>query len=224
MVMEFFSTRNIFSFSSRAREILLKIVKDVLKYRAKNPNGVPETKFAPLIQEIVDKESIDRAGEVAEAGFELTDDPFVAQQLARLYIHASNWTKAKQFAKTATDMKGDSSFLWDTYGRVYLQELVEIYKSIQKTDKHLAVEESTALVDCAFKGMEIFKRVQKISMEDKHFMLNSSVGYLGELEMIRSLLDCLSLCPGVRYKGTHETVSSGPSFPGTRVDGTGQRN
>ena len=190
MAIELFNTKDIFNFRSHARDQLIKIVQDVLKARAKGSKGLPE-QFSPLIQEINNSEGVEKAGEVLERGFELTKDPFVAQQLARVFISASNWTKAKEFAETATTMKNDNSFLWDTYGRVYLAELVEYHISIVKSDKPLQPAECSELVKCAFKGMDIFKREQRLSLSEKSSMQNFA-GYLGELDMIRCLLHCLS--------------------------------
>ena len=213
MAIEFFNTSNIFNYPSIARDNLLKIVKDILKYRAKGPNGLPETKFAPLIQEIVDKETVDKAGEVMEAGFELTRDPFVTQQLARLYIYASNWEKAKRFAKSATDTKSENSFLWDTYGRVYLGELMEHYRSIVTADEPLQREKCSTLMDCAFRGIDTFKRVQKLSLEERTSMTNNFAGHFGELEMIQTLLDCLCYVQAFHTKEDMKHFLVEPGLP-----------
>ena len=71
-------------------EQLLKVVRDLMKTRARKPNGLYETKFSPLIQAIVDdpEQGVSDAAAVLEQVFDLSEDVFVAQHLARLYIYA----------------------------------------------------------------------------------------------------------------------------------------
>ena len=194
MAIEMFHTDDLFSDSSTSvRDSLVDIVKDVLKSRTKNEFGVPDSKFAPIIEDIIRSETVDKAVEVMEAGFQLINDPFIGQQVARLYyIHASNWAKAKDFAKTAIDMKPDNSFLWDTYGRIYLSELIEHWKSIEaSTNISLQPIDCLPILECAFAGMTNFQRVQELSQREKHF-IDNEFGYFGAVEVIVSLLDCLS--------------------------------
>ena len=88
-VLAFMQQREIFGYQSIASSELLKILKDVLKKRLHLGTFDKKNLFSPLVNHIYDKESVDKAAEVLQEGVNLTDDPFLSQQLARVYIQAS---------------------------------------------------------------------------------------------------------------------------------------
>jgi len=124
----------------KSQEMLLNIVKDVLKKRERLPSGV-SCNFPPLILYILDTESSDKAHAVLKEGYKLTQDPFVAQQLARLlYIKLEKWDQASAAIKSATDQLPDNSYLWDTYGRIYDKRLLSELAGYKKGSKRLTLD------------------------------------------------------------------------------------
>lgn len=193
MALKFFGCKEIFNVSSHAKNELLKIIKDIMKHRGRLPTGQPETKFAPIIQHIIDKESTGCAIKVLEKTFELTNDPYIAQQLARINIFSENWNNATKFAEIATDMKPESSYLWDTYGRVNKNQVVEVFNMITNIpDKRLDVKETLDVIRIATSGAEIFRKVQQLSEQERRGLPTNNAGYFGELEIIECLLHCLN--------------------------------
>jgi tetratricopeptide (TPR) repeat protein len=203
VAINFMNRKDIFSVKSIARENLLRIVKDVLKKRGEELSGALAD-FSPLIQEVVDKESKEKAAVVLETGFVLTNDPFVAQQLARVLYMSSNWEKAKDFIKRAITLKPDNSYLWDTYGRIYEQQLIEESEKLENDSmKYIVVDESIRIIQMGIKGMQIFRQVQSISEKEKTSCPNNS-GFFGELQMIIPLLRCLNYVDA--FQGEDELI------------------
>ena len=182
---------SVLNVSCKSQEMLLNIVKDVLKKRERLPSGV-SCNFSPLILHILDTESSDKAHAVLEEGYELTQDPFVAQQLARLlYIKLEKWNEASSAIKSAIDQLPDNSYLWDTYGRIYEKRLLSEHAGYKKGLKRLTLDQVTEVVDLGFKGIKMFQNSQSINEKE---MMANDVGYYGELDIICTLIDCLMCC------------------------------
>ncbi|KAL3862139.1 hypothetical protein ACJMK2_008129, partial [Sinanodonta woodiana] len=106
--------------------------------------------------------------------FECTEDPMMAQQLARfLYIKCRNWTEAETVIKQAIEKK-KSSYLLDTYGHI-LKSKMDI------------INEAEELINLAFDAIDKFKNGQMVcrTFEDEH---NNSVFY-GEINTGLDLLE-----------------------------------
>jgi len=180
---------SVFYVSCKSREMLLNIVKDVLKKRQRLPNGVHCGDFSPLISHILETESSEKAHEVLMKGYELTEDPFVAQQLARLlYIKLQKWDEASTVIKSAIEQLPDNSYLWDTYGRIYEKRLSSEYAGYKNGLKRLTLDRVTEVIDLGLKGIEMFQKGQNASELEK---TPNDVGYYGELDIICILMDYL---------------------------------
>ena len=189
IVLEFFKCS---VFDSKSREKLLNIVQDVLKKRQRLPNGVHDGDFSPLILHILQTESIDKAHAVLKEGYKLTNDPFVAQHLARLlYIKLGDWNQASDVINSAIVQLPDNSYLWDTHGRIYQKQLSAEYARYKDGVKRLMLDRVTEVVDLALKGIEMFQKGQSVSELEK---TANDVGYYGELHIICTLMDCLACC------------------------------
>ena len=169
---------------------LLKIVSDVLKNRRRHPSGRPDGDFPPLVEDLL-KESREKVEHVLIQGYELTADPFVAQQIARVFMHFQMWDEALHYAKLATDKKNDNSYLLDTYGRVFQRQLTDRHNQLKKDVSTLSVEDARIITEQALKGIDVFHEVQKLSEEECQIAGNDA-GYFGELDIVISFLECLS--------------------------------
>ena len=193
--LEFFKCS---AFNSKSREKLLNIVKDVLKKRQRLPNGVHSDDFSPLILHITETESRDKAHAVLKEGYKLTDDPFVAQQLARLlYIKLEDWDQASEVMKNAVSQVPDNSYLWDTCARIYEKQLASKHATYADGVKRLTLDKITEVVDLALKGIGMFQKSQSVSEQER---TANDAGYHGELDIICTLMDCLMCCDNFQDK------------------------
>eukprot|EP00105_Crassostrea_gigas_P041321 XP_019925469.1 PREDICTED: sterile alpha motif domain-containing protein 9-like [Crassostrea gigas] len=177
--------------TNESTKLLKKIVQDILKKREFTADHKKEL-LSPIILEIMKQEGNDKAAEVLETGYATTKDPMLAQQIARFYIHVTNWEKAEQYAKDAVNSKPDNSFLWDTYGQIYKKRLAERYKECLANDERPTDCEMNDFVQIAMKGIEKFSVVQTKS-ENSYSGRENDAGYFGEVRLIVQLLDLLNL-------------------------------
>lgn len=177
--------------TNESTKLLKKIIQDILKKREFTADHKKEM-FSPIILEIEKKEGNDKAAEVLETAFATTKDPMLAQQIARFYIHVSNWEKAEQYAKDAVNSIPDNSFLWDTYGQIFKKRLAERYKKYLANDERPTGSEMNEFVQIAMKGIETFSEEQTKS-ENAYSGRENDAGYFGEVRLIVLLLDLLHL-------------------------------
>lgn len=172
-----------------------KMIRNLMKKRTWLKPG-RLAKFSPLITTICKDEGVDEAAEVMTTVFERTDDPMVAQCIARLYIQAENWPKAEDYAKICTHMRPSNSCVWDTYGQVYKSKIEALYnnyvKNFSTSSAHEPTDEDIKAIGDAFTGIEIFRKEQRVSKNEKTMAVSNKVGYFSELQITLLLLDLLS--------------------------------
>ncbi|XP_064611023.1 sterile alpha motif domain-containing protein 9-like [Liolophura sinensis] len=171
-----------------------KMIRNLMKKRAWLKPGRLE-KFSPLITAIRNEEGVDEAAEVMITVFERTDDPMVAQCIARLFIQAENWRKAEDYAKICTHMRPSNSCVWDTFGQVYKSKIEALYnryvKDFSTSSAHEPTKEDLEAIAEAFTGIEIFRKEQRVSKTEKTMAVSNKVGYFSELQITLLLLDLL---------------------------------
>ncbi|KAK3591479.1 hypothetical protein CHS0354_031585 [Potamilus streckersoni] len=181
---------DIFKLENMSRDLLVKTVRDILKKRAVKEDGTFE-KFSAIVNVLMEKESPDIAVEVLKTGFEMTNDPMIAQTLSRLFIHCKNWPEAINFAKRATTMLPQNSFLWDTYGQVYKDQVYECYRKCLQTGEKLGLNKASEIIRAAFDAIDKFKQEQAVSEIEKTISQNKN-GYYGEMKVTVMLLELFS--------------------------------
>lgn len=197
-IMKEFLECGIFSCIDNAVEQLLAAVRDLMKKRARKPDGNYETKFSPMIQAIVDdkEQGVSDAASVLEKVFDLSEDVFVAQHLARLYIFAENWKEATKFAKIITNQKPDNSFLWDTFGNVFKGQMLAHRVECIKDEGAVSARKACDVIDLALHGLDTFHKEQSVSKAD---MANvNHAGFFGEIEITVHLLVYLAHVEGLQ--------------------------
>ncbi|PVD27994.1 hypothetical protein C0Q70_10571 [Pomacea canaliculata] len=186
-------------YQSSVQNQLVRIIKDMLKKRGPYKKG--RQKFSPIVTAIGEDEGYEKAAEVMIVGFEFTDDPMIAQQIARVYIHCQNWKEADKYARIAQDMRPTNSYLCDTYGQVSKEKLIGMWQDTLKKEELLEGDKAREAIDLAFQAINIFRREQKLSDEDCTTGYNNC-GYFQELRLIVTLLDiCRFLKPFKHDKG-----------------------
>ena len=188
VALDFLDHKEFFSNGGIAARVLQQIVRNVLTHRSLLPSGKREKQFAPLIQAIIDDECYDNAAQVLIRGFDIIKDPFIAQQLARLYILAKNWKLALIYIQKATNISPHSSYLWDTYGRIYQQQALELSKEWSLTLSPISAENGPVIIEIVANAVKMFRKVQEINEKD---MCDNDAGYFGEIESVITLFDCL---------------------------------
>ena len=194
VVLEFFAQDFVCPDASNiTTDMLYTIINGILVKRRRLPNWMPETNFSPLIEEIKGKESNDKAGRVLQEGFTLTGDAFVAQQVARLFIHTCSWETALKYADIAVDMKKENPCLWDTLARVYRGQVCEKLTSFDRREvEQITSDEVLETVKLSLEAIRLFRTEQAVAKEDHSALDNQIVGYFGELDAIVRLLGCLN--------------------------------
>ncbi|XP_059204917.1 sterile alpha motif domain-containing protein 9-like [Centropristis striata] len=146
--------------------------------------------FSPLIEHVCEKEkSPDKAMELLKEAFHhFHEDPFFAQQLARLHYTYEKFEEAKYWAETAAKQQPNNSYILDTKGQVYrkwFQAKCKALENVPKTAQNIANAMETAL-----KAIECFQACEKAANADME-NLNSS-GFFSEVEVGCSLLKLIS--------------------------------
>ena len=165
----------------------------IVKQRAKDEEENRES-FSPLILAII-KEDWVEAASVVEMVYRITDDVFVAQQLARLFIEYKSWESALKYASEAAEKLPDNYHLLDTKGQVYRCKLEAQYESAK--NDCIDVSQALYILKEAKEGIAIFKNVQKLShMKSMNRTMRPTIsGQLGSLQVYASLLENLALLP-----------------------------
>ena len=203
------------TYKDNSVEQLLKVVRDVVKRRARSlKNGKPETKFALIIEDILNesKQNISDAADLLKKIYELSEDVFVGQQLSRLYIHSMNWEKAKDIAMAITDKKPDNSFLWDTYGHAYKEQIKQIYADCMENGTTMNATDACNMMDLTFTAIHIFQKEQEVSETEKNTLINNA-GYYQELQVVIIMLDCLSITEGLKDDVLHQVLVNEKQMP-----------
>lgn len=209
ITIEFLKTP-MFSRYDKSLAELQTIVKNMLKKRGIDNKNNRE-KFSPLLKDILKHEDSDKAAEVLKLGFDLLNDPMVAQQAARLYYRHQNWGKAEDFAKIATGMIEDNSFLWDTYGQVFKTQLTNMNEKCSESNESLTEDHVSTALRLTSEAITKFKREQT-TCEKEHQSKNNDNGYFSEVETIVTFLSLLNRFPDTKNIATLRRVLVDPKF------------
>ncbi|XP_075034196.1 sterile alpha motif domain-containing protein 9-like [Mixophyes fleayi] len=171
------------------RDEFIKFIRDLFlrRYRKSRGDSV-DTFFSPLIEHVCDIENDkEKAVMLLKAAYEQFDkNPFLAQQLARLYYTHEKFDEAKKWAETAKSQLPDNPLIIHTEGQVYKKQ----FNVILDKKNNLTPAEVIKLIDIGLKSMECFRVAQKAAKSEVDSMNNS--GYTGEVDVGCRLLQMLS--------------------------------
>ncbi|BFZ00906.1 hypothetical protein BsWGS_03945 [Bradybaena similaris] len=169
---------------------LLILISNVIKKREFEEDG-RRHKFSKFVIYVKNNEGAEVAVNILEQLFELKEDPFTAQLISRFYIDMKNWSRAEHFAKIATRKLPTNSFLWDTYGQVFKNQLAD-----RISQDEFKNEDIPGLIELSGKCIEVFRKEQEVSENEVTTNGdNNFAGYFGELNAIVLLLSALKMCP-----------------------------
>ncbi|XP_068574581.1 sterile alpha motif domain-containing protein 9-like [Cebidichthys violaceus] len=148
--------------------------------------------FSPLIEHVRENEkSPDKAIELLKEAFQrFHEDPFFAQQLARLHYTYEKFEEAKFWAETAAKQLPNNSYILDTKGQVYRKWFQAKCKAIENDNVPKTAQNIADAVETALNALECFQECEKAADADMEH-LNSS-GFFSEVEVGCSLLKLIS--------------------------------
>ena len=190
LVLELMNCESLFGTTRKQQDDLHNVLKQILIHREKLENGSLE-KFSSMILYIKNNEGVDIAAKILRRGFEILVDAFVAQQLARFYIDTKNWDLATQYAETATHLNCTSSYFWDTYGRVYFQQVYEKYDNYRI---RIPKDDMITIILLVKQAVDSFRKAQDCSDYEHQSRDKNHAGYCGEIEIVIMLYDLLKRC------------------------------
>nr|XP_006825609.1 PREDICTED: sterile alpha motif domain-containing protein 9-like [Saccoglossus kowalevskii] len=199
--LEFLRSK-LFQTNSHAKEDLRHMTTEMLKRRKKFEYGDDyETKFSPLIMDVLEVDGPEKATQVLLVAMDLfKEDTMVIQQVARMYLYRKEFEDAKQFAEKALSIKPGNSFLLDTLGEVYKEQMSSDYLHVKVSQKKMKAEEMKRALKLAFSAMDIFHRSQVASTKERfHYNI---AGYKKEIETCFRLLEILLCVEGFHKSQT----------------------
>ncbi|XP_051244853.1 sterile alpha motif domain-containing protein 9-like isoform X3 [Dicentrarchus labrax] len=148
--------------------------------------------FSPLIEHVCENEKRpDKAIELLKEAFQhFHQDPFFAQQLARLHYTYEKFEESKYWAETAAKQLPNNSYILDTKGQVYRKWFQAKCKAIDNDNVPKTAQNTANAVETALKAIECFQECEKAADADME-NVNSS-GYFAEVEVGCSLLKLIS--------------------------------
>ncbi|KAM6966262.1 sterile alpha motif domain-containing protein 9-like [Tautogolabrus adspersus] len=148
--------------------------------------------FSPLIDHVREKEkSPAKAIELLTEAFErFHENPFFAQQLARLHYTYEKFEEAKNWAETAAKKQPDNSYILDTKGQVYRKWFQAKCKAIDNDNVPKTAQNTADAMGTALKALECFQESEKAAEADMENVNHS--GFFSEVEVGCSLLKLIS--------------------------------
>lgn len=166
-----------------------KILADIIKKREFFQSNEKPKRFSLLVMELLDTQDYDTAIDIVDKTYTITDDPMVAQQLARLHAEIGNWEDAHRSIGQAMKQIHDHSYLTHTCGQVYRMEFDSICKENGNNfDDDTTVKIVQIAQDCHF----YFKQAQRISRYENITPQNPA-GFDGEIRLAIEILKALHL-------------------------------
>ncbi|XP_041862553.1 sterile alpha motif domain-containing protein 9-like isoform X2 [Melanotaenia boesemani] len=175
------------------REEYLSFLRQLFIRRSRISKGDEyDSFFSPLIEHVCENEkNPNKAIELLKEAFQrFHQNPFFAQQLARLHYTYEKFEEAKHWAETAAKQLPNNSYILDTKGQVYRKWFQAKCKAIENDNIPKTAQNTADAVETALKALECFQECERATdaeMED----VNSS-GFFSEVEVGCSLLKLIS--------------------------------
>lgn len=172
------------------REEYLSFLKALFIARSiiRKGNKFVKSFFSPLIEHVCENEKRpDKAIELLKEAFQrFNQNPFIAQQLARLLYTYEKFEEAKHWAETAAKQLPNNSYILDTKGQVYKKWFQAKWKAIENDNVPKTAQNTADAVETALKAVECFQQCEKAADADMEHA--NSLGFFAEVEVGCSLL------------------------------------
>lgn len=171
---------------------LLRIVNEIMKKRCWADDKT-RSKFSPFIQSLIVEDKYESAAKCMELVFEHTDDPMLAQQMARFFSSCNNWDNAVKWADKAIEKLPQNCYLLDTKGQISKSRLSELLKECERNRGSANPEILQEAVSYAQQGLSDFSDEQRVCCKET-FAAPNMAGYFGQMDIIMLLVKILKCC------------------------------
>lgn len=156
------------SMSREFTQTVCKLFKERRYEEKKEERGESTRKqFSELVLYLQDQDSVGKGEKQKDSYavlrlmkrcFDMSKDPFVAQQLSRYYKELGEFEMAEETIKNAIQLSPRNPFLYDTYGQIYRSWLEKITKT-----KEISVEDALKAIQCVDIAVQQFKAAEALS-------------------------------------------------------------
>lgn len=160
-----------------------RILTDIVKKRSFSHSGEKPKPFSLLVMTLFDAKDYDTSIDIIERIYEITDDPFVAQQLARFHAEIGNWEHAHNAIEQAMKQKHDNAYLTHTCGQIYKMQ----FEIICKDTNNFQEDDIMHALQIAQKSQFYFREAQRITRTENVSPQNPA-GFDGEIRLSIELL------------------------------------
>ncbi|KAM9770664.1 sterile alpha motif domain-containing protein 9-like [Menidia menidia] len=197
------------------KDFLVHNIQSMLITRHRKEQGnEKDTLFSPLVERIAEEEGPEKIKEVLEKAIERFDrSATLPQALARyFYLKEKDFGSALYWAQDA-QRKMSNSYIADTVGQIYKSQ----FKNKLEDSKPLTPESLDECLTLCSKAVKAFQESQELAKTDQqvdHFDLHgvrrpksyNTAGYVGETEVMITLLDIIKDIFEVNYKLQNDTI------------------
>eukprot|EP00057_Strongylocentrotus_purpuratus_P014135 XP_011668609.1 PREDICTED: sterile alpha motif domain-containing protein 9-like [Strongylocentrotus purpuratus] len=186
MILELLEKSTILDTLSYSKGYIQKVCRDLMVRRLKKEYGDDrETDFAPFIEDVYAEDRA-KAYKIMEVGIKKFQDPFIAQQKARLHSkREDDFDNAEQAINIALSIVCKNSYLWDTKGIILRQKMTQYERRVDKGI--ISDSEMKELLDTFRESCTAFQNAQKAMEEDKG--RRNYAGFVGEITTIAKFLE-----------------------------------
>ena len=169
------------------------LINNIVKKREMEPDGKKRYRFSKFVRQVEEVEGADVAVEILEYVFEENEDAFTAQLISRYYIKLKNWLKAEKFAIRATELLPGNSYLWDTLGQVFREQLLGNLDKGNPGDGPIDIHN---FLEISQKCVEVFQKEQEVSEREITYSGEDNLaGFFGELRVTALIMKALAQMP-----------------------------
>ncbi|XP_059155295.1 sterile alpha motif domain-containing protein 9-like [Physella acuta] len=189
ILLELLSSVEVFCFKNP--DPLYTVIKSILHNREKL-SGNRQQKFSQFVENIRQSEGPEKTVEVLSALYQYNGDAFTAQLLARFFLDIGEWNKAEFYANKAVERCPKNSFLRDTLGQVFFNQIPKDVQDVN--DDTTLMKKVQDIILISYNAHRTFldgQRVSKVEASHKHKARNLAC-HFGELKAIENLLEALS--------------------------------
>ncbi|XP_071502547.1 sterile alpha motif domain-containing protein 9-like [Diadema antillarum] len=185
MILELIEKSSILDTLSYSKGYIQKVCRDLMVRRKKKEYGDDhETVFAPFIEDVC-REDCAKAFKIMEVGMKKFQDPFIAQQKARLHSRYDDPEKAEEAINRALDLLDNNSYIWDTKGIILRKKMMHYDR--REGDEHIRDEEMKEMFLVFNDACAAFQRAQRV-MEGEIFRGNYA-GFVNEIDTVFKFLE-----------------------------------
>ncbi|KAM6905582.1 sterile alpha motif domain-containing protein 9-like [Xenentodon cancila] len=178
------------------REGYLSFLRQLFIRRSRISKGDEyDSFFSPFIEHVCENEKDPcKAIALLKEAFQcFNQDPFFAQQLARLHYTYEMFEDAKHWAERAAQQLPNNSYILDTKGQVYRKWFQAKWKAIENDNIQKTPQNTADAVEIALKALECFQACERAAVSDMEDFNTS--GFFSEVEVGCSLLKLISSLP-----------------------------